>query len=150
MAACRGFAADIAQQSEASTHSSEVHSPWLLPSAALCWHAMNRAWSTMELQQPRAFCVFVALQAGEHGSQRRSRSAWILAIPCIAAAGLGTWQVQRRSWKMDLIEQRAAALQASPAARGLQGGCAVSVRAVVLWCWPWRLHLCPNLAGMAM
>lgn len=53
IAVCRGFAADIAQHSEASTHSSEVHTCGnllLLPSAAFCWHAMDCAWSTMELQ----------------------------------------------------------------------------------------------------
>ena len=90
---------------------------------------------------PEEHWSFLALQAGEHGSQRRSRSAWILAIPCIAAAGLGTWQVQRRSWKMDLIEQRAAALQASPAGWGLPGGCAASARAATAWSWLLCMHL---------
>ena len=64
-----------------------------------------------------------------------ARTALVLLL------GLGTWQVQRRSWKMDLIEQRAAALQASPAGCGLQDGCAAPVRAVMPWCWPFCLPL---------
>ena len=102
---------------------------------------MDRAWSRVELQRrcqkgSLSLLRFIALQAGEHGSQRHSRSAWILAIPCIAAAGLGTWQVQRRSWKMDLIERRAAALQASLAVCGLQGGCgAAAFRAAIASRW---------------
>ena len=48
-------------------------------------------------------------------SQQASRASVLaLLLPCAAAAGLGVWQLQRREWKVDQLQQRARQLAAEP------------------------------------
>lgn len=47
--------------------------------------------------------------------QQASRaSVFALLLPCAAAAGLGVWQLQRREWKAEQLQQRAKQLAADP------------------------------------
>lgn len=45
------------------------------------------------------------------GQNSSSKAAFIFALPCLFTAFLGTWQVQRRHWKVDLLQARTAALK---------------------------------------
>lgn len=44
-------------------------------------------------------------------SNSSNKAAFIFALPCLFTAFLGTWQVQRRHWKVDLLQARTLALQ---------------------------------------
>ena len=48
------------------------------------------------------------MQGQSHSS---SRAAFVFALPCLFTAFLGTWQIQRRGWKVDLLQARTSALQ---------------------------------------
>src|SRR5690348_3084588 len=52
-----------------------------------------------------------------HTSGERSKLSLLLAAgaACLILIGLGTWQLERRSWKLGLIAEREAALAAAPA-----------------------------------
>uniref|UniRef100_A0A061RBM4 SURF1-like protein n=1 Tax=Tetraselmis sp. GSL018 TaxID=582737 RepID=A0A061RBM4_9CHLO len=57
-------------------------------------------------------------ERGGEGGSRGGGFDWrgaLLLLPAGIAAYLGSWQVQRRQWKMDLIEQRREMLQRPPA-----------------------------------
>ena len=49
------------------------------------------------------------LQSGNNGSG--SSAALFFALPCLFTAFLGTWQVNRRQWKVDLLKTRTSSLQ---------------------------------------
>ena len=49
------------------------------------------------------------LQSGNEGSA--SSAALFFALPCLFTAFLGTWQVNRRQWKVDVLNNRTASLQ---------------------------------------
>lgn len=60
--------------------------------------------------------------AGTAGRRLRPHSPWVLAVLALVGlalfagfVSLGTWQVQRRAWKLDLIERVAQRLHAPPA-----------------------------------
>lgn len=48
------------------------------------------------------------------GSRRTPWSAALLGIPSLVAAYLGNWQLERRQWKMRLLEERREQLLAEP------------------------------------
>lgn len=52
--------------------------------------------------------ISILLQGQSNSS---SKAAFIFALPCLFTAFLGTWQVQRRHWKVDLTQARTAALK---------------------------------------
>ena len=59
-----------------------------------------------------------AMQSSPAAAARGGRLHWsFLLIPAGVAAFLGTWQVGRRTWKVDQITQREAALQVGLAPR---------------------------------
>ena len=43
--------------------------------------------------------------------QQSGRWGWVLLVPAGFAAFLGCWQVNRYSWKVDLLERRASGLK---------------------------------------
>ncbi|KAL3156235.1 hypothetical protein ABBQ32_012512 [Trebouxia sp. C0010 RCD-2024] len=70
------------------------------------YHSTSRCFS----QAPVA-----SYSSGKGRSSSRSSAAFVFALPCLFTAFLGTWQVQRRQWKVDLLQARTAALKAEGA-----------------------------------
>ena len=58
------------------------------------------------------------------GHHWKGYTGWVLLAPALFAAFLGGWQVNRYAWKVDLLEQRAKALQVGQA-----------------WHFPWGMHV---------
>lgn len=61
------------------------------------------------------------------GQSNSSKGAFIFALPCLFTAFLGTWQVQRRHWKVDLLQARTSALQVTPQLFWLQASLQASM-----------------------
>eukprot|EP00898_Chlorokybus_atmophyticus_P002818 jgi/Chlat1/3537/Chrsp23S03704 len=57
-----------------------------------------------------------AASASEASTSGRATTGAVLllAAPCAAAAGLGMWQLQRRQWKVELLERRSQRLAEPP------------------------------------
>lgn len=73
----------------------------------------------------------------------RGRTWWLLLIPSALSGFLGVWQLQRLQWKTELLNERAAALQARsrlcPSAAGALGVCDLFEHTYLdlfkRWCW---------------
>ncbi|KAL3152716.1 hypothetical protein ABBQ38_012307 [Trebouxia sp. C0009 RCD-2024] len=77
----------------------------------------HSSWSGETLYHTTSRCFSHAPVASQSQgrSNGQSTAAFIFALPCLFTAFLGTWQVQRRQWKVDLLQARTAALKAEGA-----------------------------------
>lgn len=105
--------------SEAASGQQVIKEPEVGHCAAMHWHpsgfdlstsccapaALFPLWS--ERDSSNSLLISIVPQA----RHRQGYAGWVLVAPAIFAAFLGCWQVNRRAWKVDLLEQRAKALQ---------------------------------------
>ncbi|KAL6771980.1 SHY1 [Auxenochlorella protothecoides x Auxenochlorella symbiontica] len=73
----------------------------------------SRAFASQPHSVPAPRSGGVAARSGS-GSRRTPWSAALLGIPSLLAAYLGNWQLERRQWKMRLLEERREQLLAEP------------------------------------
>ncbi|KAM3911800.1 surfeit locus protein 1 [Leptodactylus fuscus] len=80
-----------------------IRKPGLTPS---CLRSRSHPWSLQSYQSPRSFA--------SAESRKDPLVKWLLLLIPVSTFGLGTWQIQRRKWKLNLIQQLKTQFSSSP------------------------------------